>query len=292
MIQGRVLRSVDAFQDHSSLTSIVLPESLTRIADHNFWGCSGLESVTFPNGLTTIGAYAFRDCQALTNVSLPAGITSIGESAFYYCTNLLTYKLLTDGGISVGRNAFRLSRSLPPGGTVFVLPEHLASFGGINAKWHGLNVALTDTPASPYSHAVYDAGLSGLDRLPDAMPFRDGVSNLLKLAFNMDLSGFDNGELVPGAESGLPSFRLVLSGDEFVWRVEYLRRRDSMIHYSVVKSTSLRPDDFHPMSGSEEVSQVFIDDETGVEWERVVIEESVDLAATPRLFGRVEVGLP
>jgi hypothetical protein len=251
-----------------------------------------LASVSLPPTLTTIGDSAFRDCIALTSIVLPASIASIGDGAFYGSSNLLEYTLFTDGSISVGRDAFRLSRSRPPGGTVFVLPEHLASFGGIDADWHGLNVALTGTPASPYSIAVYGAGLSGLDALPDATPFHDGVSNLIKVAFNMNLSQFDNRRLRPGGESGLPYFELVRTARTSVWRVEFLRRKNSGFHYAPMKTTSLQADDFQPITGSQTVTEVVLDEVTGVEWERVVIAEPVDLTTTPKLFSTVAVSLP
>ena len=55
-----------------------------------------------------------------------------------------------------------------------------------------------------YVAAVQAAGLMGLNGLPEATPFDDGVNNLLKYAFNLDLSGPDNRTLEPNGVSGLP----------------------------------------------------------------------------------------
>lgn len=53
-----------------------------------FYNCKALTSVTIPNGVTRIGYEAFRDCQALTTIEIPASVTSIEEGAFRGCKNL------------------------------------------------------------------------------------------------------------------------------------------------------------------------------------------------------------
>jgi len=44
-----------------------------------------LTSITIPNSVTRIGEEAFCDCSALTSVTIPEGVTSIGEAAFEDC---------------------------------------------------------------------------------------------------------------------------------------------------------------------------------------------------------------
>ncbi|MDY4745265.1 MAG: leucine-rich repeat domain-containing protein, partial [Bacteroidaceae bacterium] len=48
-------------------------------------GCSGLTSVTIPNSVTSIGIHAFYGCSGLTSVTIPNSVTSIGDFAFSYC---------------------------------------------------------------------------------------------------------------------------------------------------------------------------------------------------------------
>lgn len=69
------------------------------------------------------------------------------------------------------------------------------------------------------------SGLTGDDALPGAVPFSDGVPNLLKFAFNMNLARADVSTLAPGSNSGLPSARLDEAGEDPVWRVEFVRRK-------------------------------------------------------------------
>ena len=46
----------------------VIPNSVTSIAYHAFYGCSGLTSVEIPSSMTDIGDYAFYNCGGVTKV--------------------------------------------------------------------------------------------------------------------------------------------------------------------------------------------------------------------------------
>jgi hypothetical protein len=65
-----------------------IPNSVTKIGDYAFFGCSGLTSVTIPSSVTSIGDSAFHSCTGLTSVTIPNSVTSIGGGAFYGCTGL------------------------------------------------------------------------------------------------------------------------------------------------------------------------------------------------------------
>ena len=73
--------------------NLVIPETVTTIADRAFNGFSELESVQFGNGVKTIGKYAFGWCSSLNSVIVPEEITEIGAAAFYECTALNSLKL-------------------------------------------------------------------------------------------------------------------------------------------------------------------------------------------------------
>ncbi len=79
-----------AFQGCSSLTSVTIPNSVTSIGYYAFSSCSGLTSITIPNSVTTIGDYAFDGCTGLTSITIPNRVTSIGSYAFQYCSGLIS----------------------------------------------------------------------------------------------------------------------------------------------------------------------------------------------------------
>jgi len=105
----------------ATLTTIILPSSVTSIGFQAFTCCFGLTSVTIPSSVTSIGGYAFCDCAGNITVdpananysslngvlfnkaqttliqcpisktgsyTIPSSVTSIGVEAFYYCTGL------------------------------------------------------------------------------------------------------------------------------------------------------------------------------------------------------------
>lgn len=131
------------------------------------------------------------------------------------------------------------------------------------------------------------AGLAGTNAAPEAVPYRDGVANILKYAFNLDGSGPDLDTLVPDTgRSGLPRFSWVAGPGQAHFRLEYLRRKGSGLSYQPKTSSTLANGSFLPMGGSETV--VDIDQQ----WERVVVMEPINPAVVKRRFGKVEVTFP
>ena len=56
----------------------------------SFSGCCSLSSVVIPNSVTSIGECAFEKCNSLRCVVIPRTVTSMGESVFQYCYSLST----------------------------------------------------------------------------------------------------------------------------------------------------------------------------------------------------------
>ena len=122
--QGTKTIADSAFSGCTSLTSIVIPESVTEITCGAFEGCKSLKSVNIPDGITSIGYGAFYDCTSLTSITIPAGVTSIGEWAFESCTSL-TSITIPDGVTSIGEVAFKGCTSL----TSITIPDSVTSIG-------------------------------------------------------------------------------------------------------------------------------------------------------------------
>ncbi|MEP2775660.1 MAG: hypothetical protein ABJQ29_03175 [Luteolibacter sp.] len=140
------------------------------------------------------------------------------------------------------------------------------------------------TPQNLFSNAMAANGLIGNDALADASPYSDGISNLLKYAFNLDLTGPDIHLLEAMGNSGLPVFQLTEVDDTPSWQLIYIRRKASGLIYQPQCSENLQNGTFEPISGIEKIESI---DDT---WERVKISAQFDPSAQPVLFGRVMVG--
>ena len=136
-----------AFNYCSGLTSVTIPNSVTRIGVEAFDGCTGLTSVTIPNSVTSIDKNAFRGSgltsvhitdlaawckidfydydsnpltcahhlylngQEIKDLVIPNSVTSIGEYAFYGCTGL-TSITIPNSVTSIGSSSFYLCTGL------------------------------------------------------------------------------------------------------------------------------------------------------------------------------------
>ena len=61
---------------------------VTSIGSSAFYKCSSITSVIIPNSVTSIRGSAFKGCSSLTSVTIPNSVTSIGDGPFAECTNL------------------------------------------------------------------------------------------------------------------------------------------------------------------------------------------------------------
>ena len=116
--EGVTRVGIDAFLGCNSLTDARLPESLTIIPKGMFFVCGALTEVELPNTVTRINEYAFAGCERLTRMTVPEGVTVIEMCAFAW-NGLLTSVTLPASAIDIADDVFegcdQLTLTVPAG---------------------------------------------------------------------------------------------------------------------------------------------------------------------------------
>lgn|GEM_PF-5079661 len=94
-----------AFSGFTSLKSISIPDTVTKIDDYAFYKCSSLENIDLPDTVKEIGKYAFYSCRKLTQINMPEILTVIDDYAFYGCQSIRNLSYANDLTF-IGKYAF------------------------------------------------------------------------------------------------------------------------------------------------------------------------------------------
>ena len=95
----------------STLVSVIIPNTVTKIGNNAFMYCKSLESIVIPDSVTSIGEWAFYGCKSLKEITLSNNLKTIGDICFAYCTSLEKIEL-PDSVISLGGQGFSGCSSL------------------------------------------------------------------------------------------------------------------------------------------------------------------------------------
>lgn len=82
--------SDSCFSGCTEITTVYLPDSLISIGNNAFSGCTSLRGIFLPDNVIDIGACAFYGCKKLEAIRIPGSVCSIGDNAFDNCS-YLTY---------------------------------------------------------------------------------------------------------------------------------------------------------------------------------------------------------
>lgn len=120
----------------STLTSVILPESITSIGSSAFSGCANLLDVNLPKGIESMGFSVFSHCLALQSVNLPMGLTTIDNSMFYDCFGL-TQIDIPENVTRIADEAFyqcsALSSIIIPGNVTYIGSRAFRSCSSLNS---------------------------------------------------------------------------------------------------------------------------------------------------------------
>ena len=100
----------NAFNDQSTLTSIILPKTVATIKQGAFQQCYNLEEIKIPNSVISIEELAFAQ-SGLRNITIPNGVISIGSGAFSGCS-LLTSINISSSVTIIEQGAFAGCRAV------------------------------------------------------------------------------------------------------------------------------------------------------------------------------------
>ena len=192
----------DAFRDCSTLSSIVLPNSITSICDRAFAACSGLTSFTIPDNVSFLGEdlfygctslssialphnmetipYAlFRGCEGLSSISIPDSVRTIDRYAFEWCSNLTSINIPNSVDF-IGAYAFLGCTSLKS----FTIPENVTNIA--NYTFSGC-IGLTDITIPKSVTSIGDFAFSQCSGLT-SITIPNSINSIGKYVFS-DCSG-------------------------------------------------------------------------------------------------------
>ena len=88
--------------------NVVIPGTVTTIAEHAFSNCVGLTgTLIIPDSVVTIDRKAFFGCENLTgNLVIPDSVESIGNNAFYNCAGFTGKLTIGESVVQIGAHAF------------------------------------------------------------------------------------------------------------------------------------------------------------------------------------------
>ena len=136
---------------NNSVTSVIIPNSVTSIGRYAFTYNTSLTSVTIGNSVTSIGVWAFYGCTSLTSVTIPDSVTSIGDSAFNGCTSLVTVYLparFADTYTSFGLTASQVT-------IYYTATQYTNNYN--SGYTNGRSVGRADVTNSPATYSLYTA---------------------------------------------------------------------------------------------------------------------------------------
>lgn len=112
-INGKPVVSLNmrSFFQCENITSVYIPDSVTRLGSSDFSSCINLERVRLSANLEVLENLSFYACKKLKNIELPSGLKKIDSGVFEKCTSLQEIEL-PDSLTSLNLFAFAGCKSL------------------------------------------------------------------------------------------------------------------------------------------------------------------------------------
>ena len=136
-VDWTVTEIMDEALRESTITSVVIPNTVTAIGNRAFYMCTSLSgTVVIPNSVNTVGYTAFCRCDRMTEVVLPAKDVTYGSECFM-TTGLTGTLTLPEGLVTVSKSMFenndKLTDIVIPNTVTTILQDAFSYCGKIQA---------------------------------------------------------------------------------------------------------------------------------------------------------------
>ncbi len=186
-----------SFSKCSNLSTVIFesPSALKEIKGSCFSGCTSLESITLPENLESIGSFAFQNCTSLTSANFQNTMTGLPEHIFDKCSKLSSVTLPSNL-LTIGDYAFRNT-----GLTSINIPETLTTLGAESFKnCSNLSTVIFESPSELKSignSAFYGTSLESIT-LPENL--ESIGESAFRLCTSLTSANFQN------TMTGLPNY--------------------------------------------------------------------------------------
>ena len=149
----------EAFRENNSITSVVIPDSVTSIGGYAFYYCSNLTSVSIGNNVTSISSSAFEYCNSALYTEYEYGkYVRSGDNPYAVLIKLINENLSTytinENSKHIADNVFSHCANL----TTITIPDSVTSIGGgaFDSCYSLTSVSIGNNVTSISNHAFYD----------------------------------------------------------------------------------------------------------------------------------------
>ncbi len=139
----------NAFSGANNLASVSMGNDVVAIGNNAFEACNSLSSITLSSHVTTIGDHAFAGLQSLTSIVLPSTVQSIGTSAFYGNEGLTSITCEGTTPPTLGQYVFGM---IGNGATLYVPYGYAETYESADSQWQALNIQVIGSGSASYPY--------------------------------------------------------------------------------------------------------------------------------------------